>query len=264
MKSKDLKLLKEILSIPTYYQHENLVREFLIEYAKKHKYDYQIDSYGNLYLTKGVLDDNEYYPCVVSHIDSVFVDHIDLIENNLKKKIQNKKGILTAINPINKKQTGLAADDLCGVFICLKMLENFPKLKAAFFVEEEYGRKGSKNLDETFFKNVGYAVDFDAPSNNWFSISMLGEKIFNEKFGDIVYPILEKHNITNLSEEIYFSDILSILKKIGICCANLPTGYYNWHTNNEYIVISDVDKCILFGIEFIYSLMNKQYLYGEI
>ena len=53
-------------------------------------------------------------------------------------------------------------------------------LKAAFFVSEEIGMLGSKQADPKFFEDVGYALQFDAPTGNWFSVQCSGTKLWTE------------------------------------------------------------------------------------
>ena len=145
------------------------MKDYIISFAKHNCIDYQMDSKGNIYLTKGSekMTQGEYYPCVVSHIDTVHKNHTNLIKNNERLEIKESEGILTAIHPKTGLQTGIGGDDKCGVFVCLSLFDHFDILKGAFFVEEEIGMKGSKEADEEFFSNVGYAIQFDAPSDNW-------------------------------------------------------------------------------------------------
>ena len=67
--------LKEVLSIPSVYGEEGLVREYIQSYAENEGIDYHIDKKGNIYLTKGSekMTEGEYYPCVVAHMDSALV-----------------------------------------------------------------------------------------------------------------------------------------------------------------------------------------------
>ncbi len=47
----------------------------------------------------------------------------------------------------------------------MELLKELPNLKVAFFVSEETGCHGSRKADKDFFKDVGYAIQFDAPEN---------------------------------------------------------------------------------------------------
>lgn len=267
MQEQETNQLIEILSIPTYFGKETLVQEYLMNYGKHKGYHTTKDKKGNIYITKGEVKENEYFPCVCAHIDSVFDEHIELIEQNKRKVVRFGQGKhnqhkLMGFHPDTDKRTGLAADDLAGVFICLQMVDHFDNIKAAFFVEEEYGCMGSNSCDETFFGNVGYVIQFDGPTGNWFTKTLSGVKMYNDKFESIVKPLLEKFNVTNYSDDPY-TDILPLKQKFDFCCCNLPTGYHNWHSNEEYVNVNQVEDGIKLGIEFIKLLGHKKHLYTK-
>ncbi|NPV13219.1 MAG: hypothetical protein HPY57_15780 [Ignavibacteria bacterium] len=243
------------------------MQEYLIKYGTEKGYLVNKDTKGNIYFTKGSIKEKQYFPCVCAHIDSVFNEHIDLIKNNKRKDIRigrgkHNKTKLMAFHPETGKRTGLAGDDLAGVFLCLQMLEHFDNLKAAFFVEEEYGCRGSNECDKTFFNNVGYVIQFDGPTSNWFTETLSGVKMYNDDFLTKVKPILEKYNVTNYSDDPY-TDILPLKEKFDFCCCNLPTGYHNWHTNEEYVNFEQTEKCIQLGIDFINKLGYNKYQFDK-
>jgi di/tripeptidase len=131
-------------------------------------------------------------------------------------------------------------------------------LKASFFVCEEIGMLGSKECDPNFFNNVGYAIQFDAPTGNWFSISCNGINLWNEEFGSVVTPLLESNNITNFSYDP-FTDVVQLKKKFDFCCSVLFSGYYRQHTKDEYVVVEDVYNGIKTGKNLIQKLGNNKY-----
>ena len=251
----------ELLSIPTYFGMENLVIDYLVNHGQSKGYVVEKDAKGNVYFTKGKIKENEFYPCVCAHTDSVFSEHKTLIEQNLRKDIRKVQNNLIAFNPLTDERTGIAGDDLAGVFICLQLIEHFDIIKVAFFVEEEYGYQGSSNCDENFFENVGYVLQFDAPTSNWYTNTLQGLNMFDDNFDDKVKPILEKYKIDNYSEDPY-TDILALREKFDFCCANLITGYHNWHSNEEYVDIKGVEKGINLGKEFINKLGLEKQVYN--
>ena len=164
----DKKFLKDVLSIPSISGNESMLRDYIVEFAIENEIDYVLDKKGNVYLTKGKdkVTLGEYYPCVVSHIDTVHRSHIDLINDKRRLDIvENVKGDLIAYNPLTNEQTGIGGDDKCGVFVCLSLFLHMDILKGAFFVEEEIGMLGSREACGEFFKNVGYAIQFDSTSD---------------------------------------------------------------------------------------------------
>ena len=260
----DKKLLTTTLSIPSAYYEEELIREHIMEFAIKNSIEYKIDNKGNIYLTKGSekMTEGEYYPCVVSHIDTVHKNHTSLIQNNERLVISEKEGILTAYNPNNGNQTGIGGDDKCGVFVCLSLLEHFDILKASFFVEEEIGMKGSQEADVEFFDNVGYAIQFDAPSANWVSEICSGVKLFDEEFKTHITEILSEGGYTKFSVDP-FTDVNQLAQKFDFNCLNLGCGYYKQHTDKEYVVIKEVENSLKMGIALIDYLGIKEYIHHK-
>lgn len=257
--------LKQVLEIPTYTGKEDLMIEFIEKFCKENRLDYYLDSMRNIYVTKGEIKENEFYPCVVAHTDTVHRDQIDLINTRTNIKIksfpsEDNSTILMGWDPKKNSATGIGGDDKCGVYICLKMLLESEVLKAAFFVQEETGMHGSKKSDPDFFKNVGYAIQFDAPTNNWFSKTLLGIPIWNDNFFDACKVTLNENKIDNISHDPY-TDVLQLRKKFDFCCAVFPTGYYNQHSSTEYVIAEETEQCLKLGIQAINKLGKIKYTF---
>jgi putative aminopeptidase FrvX len=244
--------LVEVLSIPTFYGKENLMREYLVKILNEKNIDNYVDEYGNVYATKGSA---EYFPCVVAHIDTVHeITDFEVIEENYS---------LSAIKP-NGEPTGIGGDNKAGVFVCLELLDHFDNIKAAFFVSEEVGCLGSTLSDAEFFNNVGYALQFDAPGNNWVTYYCDGVKLFNKDsdFFDKVRPILEDSlkdfTVDNLGYHPY-TDVSALRKLYNFSCLNYSVGYYNMHSVYEFVLINDVDNCLKTAQKLISSLGEQLY-----
>lgn len=254
----NIDFLKEVLSVPSVSGDETMVKDFIIEFAVKNNIDYYLDTKGNLYLTKGELSEGEYYPCVVSHVDTVHRSHTTLIENKELLVIKEDNGTLTAYHPTTNEQTGIGGDDKCGVYVCLELFHKFDTLKGAFFVEEEIGMRGSREADDKFFTNVGYAIQFDAPSSNWITEYCFGVKLFDSEFKDNIKSVLNESGYTKFSTDP-FTDVNQLVTKYDFNCLNLGCGYYRQHTNHEYVVVSEVSDSLIAGEKLIAHLGNKKY-----
>ena len=265
----NIDFLKEVLSIPSISGDESMVRDYIIEYAKENGIEYYTDAKKNLYLTKGSekMTSGEYYPCVVSHMDTVHGSHRELIETKTNLIIEDtgesEMGELIAKHPITKEQTGIGGDDKCGVYVCLEMFERFDILKGAFFVEEEIGMLGSKQADDKFFENVGYAIQFDAPSSNWISEVCSGVKLFDEDFKEEIKGTLNECGYTKFSKDP-FTDVNQLASKYDFNCLNLGCGYYRQHTNSEYVVVEEVSDSIKAGYELITKLGLVKYIHKKV
>lgn len=257
-----INFLREILSIPSFSSKEDLVISFIEKYCSINNYTYFKDYKNNIYITKG---EAEYYPCIVAHMDTVHNDQEQLIESKTNLSIFETKNdgltFLSALNPINNKNTGIGGDDKCGVYICLELLKKIDNIKVAFFVEEECGMIGSKNLAKSFFENVGYAIQFDAPTNNWFSYSCSGVRLWTKDFFSVIESVLKKYGVDNISKDP-FTDIVQIRKNFDFCCAVLPTGYYNQHCPDEFVIEEHTNDCVDLGLEFIKILGEKKYIFS--
>ena len=69
----DLKLYEEILGIQSPSGNEGNMIRFITNYiSKRHpKAKVEQDKFGNLYVTKGELNEEEHFPCLVAHTDEV-------------------------------------------------------------------------------------------------------------------------------------------------------------------------------------------------
>jgi len=261
----NIDFLKEILSLPSISSNESMVRDYILEFAENNQILSTVDHKGNVYLTKGSekMTSGEYYPCVVSHMDTVHRSHIEYIINKERLDIVEDDGKLTARHPNTDKQTGIGGDDKCGVYVCLEMFNKFDVLKGAFFVEEEIGMRGSREADDKFFENVGYAIQFDAPSDNWISEVCSGVKLFDQEFKEEITQTLNESGYTKFSIDP-FTDVNQLATKYDFNCLNLGCGYYRQHTDSEYVVIEEVSNSLKAGEKLITKLGLEKYIHNKI
>ena len=254
MNKLKLNRLKEVLSIQTHSREEDLMIAYLEDVLTQKGYNHYKDSIGNVYVTKG---EAEFYPCFVSHTDTVHQ-----INHNMKvvELEENGKKILTGIDMETMKPSGIGGDDKCGVYLCLEMLDKLDNVKAAFFVSEEIGCIGSRQADPEFFKNVGYAIQYDSPKGNSMSMSLMGIDLFGKdtNFGEKVSPLILEHGITDWARHPY-TDIWPLMEKFGFSCLNLAAGYYNYHTSTEYVIVDDVTNAFELGLKLHEELGENFY-----
>jgi putative aminopeptidase FrvX len=244
--------LIEVLSIPSYSGKESRMTQYLLDYCEKNKLSAYSDVYGNVYVTKGVAD---YYPCVVSHIDTV--------HKITELVVHDDDGILYATTP-DGRETGIGGDDKAGVFVCLELLMCTDTLKAAFFVSEEVGCLGSYLSDPTFFENVGYAIQFDAPFHNWISHRSDGVELFevDSEFFEKIEPIFES-DMRRYSRDCLgnhpYTDVSALKALYDFACINYSVGYENMHTDSEIVVVGNVLNCLEMAKKMLNSLGLVKY-----
>jgi di/tripeptidase len=265
----NLQLLKEVLSVPTKTYKEDRMVEYLTTWLTENNIEFFVDAYKNVYATKTdnvVKDENFFYPCVVSHTDTVHeINEIFIQESELPNAQDELKSSLFALDG-NGKPTGIGGDDKCGVFACLTLLKELPNLKAAFFVSEETGCHGSLKANTGFFANVGYAIQFDAPENWMVTEKCFGQVLFDRDsdFFKLCDKVLTESMNQNFMEYMVhpYTDVYALRKSFDFSCINFSIGYYNYHTRNEYVVIEDVYNGIEIGKKMIellgYNLHYKE------
>jgi hypothetical protein len=258
---EEIDFLKEVLSVPTVTGDEKRMIQYLQNWLTENSIEHFTDFKGNVYATKGKIEEGEYFPCVVSHTDTVHqIDTINIREEILSNYYREPKLSLKAYND-EGEPTGIGGDDKCGVFACLKLLKELPVLKAAFFVSEENGCHGSRAADEKFFENVGYAIQFDAPESYMVSEYLMGIPMFSrddEFFKTCDNVLTENLNMVSYKYHPY-TDIYALRTKFDFSCINISIGYYNYHTRNEYVVIEDTINGLKMGKEMINRLGYQKF-----
>ena len=226
----------------------------------------------NIYATKGKLNEGEYYPMFISHTDTVHqkVDKIIVKEENLirpntfGKSFSNDEVSCLKAYTEDGNPTGIGGDDKCGIFICLELLKTLDKVKIGLFVSEETGCHGSSKCDENFLQDVGYITQYDAPGNHLISEICSGVRLFDrdsEFFEKTLKVIESAFGNEMLVQSHPYTDISQLKKKIDVCCINMSCGYYNMHTNQEFVSIEDVENAITAGLNMVKELGLKKYKY---
>ena len=253
MKKIDVKLLFKVLGINTSSYKDGKILAFLIKWLNEHNFTYTRDTFGNLYVQKGKPEPGFYYPCIVSHVDTVHD-----WKNEEYVQIKQSEEVLYAWDNLVKQQVGIGGDDLCGVFICLEALKTLPIVKVAFFRQEEIGCLGSEAADLNFFKDCGYIIQPDRLGNDDFSIEMAGLKVASQEFKATVKPVLEKFDYSFAKTST--TDVRTLVKRgVGISVTNISSGYYRPHTSTEVVNIDDVNTAFNLVLELSSVLGYNKY-----
>jgi len=267
----NLNKFKELLSVPSKtYQEDKMVKYLMDELSQMDGIEVSCDEHKNIYVTKGTLDEGEYYPMFISHTDTVhnIVDEIIVKEEFLLrpytfgKDFGDEQVLCLKAYDKDDKPTGIGGDDKCGIYICLELLQQLDKVKIALFVSEETGCHGSKMVNLDFLKDVGYCVQYDAPGDHLISHSCWGTILFDidgEFFDKSHRAISEGFGNEMLVQSHPYTDIMIMKQKSDLSCINMSCGYYNMHTANEFVCISDVERSIIAGKNMVDKLGFKKY-----
>ncbi len=192
----------EITKIPRCSQHEEKIREYVLNEAKKMGYQTEIDKIQNLVVRVPSKNGNEAGKLKVvlqSHMDMVCEKHDrtqhDFAKDPLKLKLIeiDKEKWLTA------EGTTLGADNGVGIAYQLAIMKkihdgsldlNAIDLDLLFTVDEERGLSGASQMDKNLIRGK-YLLNLDSEEDNRFTIGCAGGRVFK---GDIKY---EKEILSN-------------------------------------------------------------------
>lgn len=180
---------------------------------------------------------------VVAHMDTVF----DEPPKNLRYN-RNEDKIYNLFD-------GLGGDDRCGIYAIIQLLEKF-RPYVLFTEDEEKGCIGATKAVEKLYKpNVKYIIEFDRRGKDDCVFYDCG----NEKFMDYIESFGFKTNYGTCSD-------ISILGSAwDIASVNLSSGYYNEHTEKEYVIFGELQKTISRAKSMLKALKKAPYFdYQEI
>ena len=244
----DFSLLKQLFCIHSKSGREGKIRKFIWNWIKQNVPGAKIvcDKPGNLYVTKGK---SETYPCIAAHMDQVQERHSkDFIA-------YEAEDIILGFSPKRKEQQGLGADDKVGLWIGLMCLQKFDSLKLAFFVEEEVGCKGSDKADMDFFKDCRFVIEPDRRGHEDLITQIGWATLCSDEFlKDIGYKKFGYKETEGMMTDI------ETLKDNGleVSCINLSCGYYEPHSDKEFVYKPAVSNCLAF-VEHIIETCTKMY-----
>ena len=168
-------LFDAITRVPRPSKKEEKIREFLVDFAKKHNIDYQTDETSNVVMRVPGTKGYENRPCVIlqSHMDMVCEKNSDTAFDFDKDPIRTK----IVDGWVKAEGTTLGADDGIGMAAALAALldpalEHGP-LEALFTVDEETGLTGAFGLGKGMLTGR-YLVNLDSEDEGEIFIGCAG------------------------------------------------------------------------------------------
>jgi hypothetical protein len=161
----------------------------------------------------------------------LLVAHLDTEHEHLPKIIMYDKKSDSLSSP-----QGIGGDDRCGVYMILEVIKKY-NCSVLFCEDEEKGGIGATKFTKTLLAKdleFNYIIEFDRQGCDDAVFYNCENKDF-ESF--ITADYYEKSWGT-------FSDISILAPFFGCAAVNLSCGYYNPHTKNEYVVLSEMDESI--------------------
>jgi hypothetical protein len=157
----------------------------------------------------------------------LLVAHMDTVHKSLPKVIHFSTSNATLSSP-----QGIGGDDRCGVFMIFEVIKRF-NCSVLFCEDEEIGGVGAKKFIKTDLAKTlsfNYAIEFDRKGKK--------DAVFydcdNEDFEEFITKDFYKTAYGS------FSDISIVAPFLKCAAVNLSCGYYNAHTTDEYVVITEM------------------------
>ena len=243
----NISLLTNLYAIHAPTGHEWSLINFIREYIREHvpEAEVRMDGWGNLYIKKG---EGDGYPTLVCHLDQVQTIHSEDFE------VIEENGTLFGWSEQNQRREGLGADDKNGNWICLRCLEECPRLKVFMAVGEEKGCIGSNRADMSFFLDSLYVLEPDCKCGEEIHTNLKGIPCASEDFIEALDLEANGYTLTDGKG----SDIFALtLNGIGVSCANIPAGYHNPHKEDEYTVIAELEHTFAYIQQTITRLQKR-------
>jgi len=209
------------------YGHEEEVLKYLPTFLKK-------DKHGNYYH-------------IIGKSDTAFTCHLDTASRK-KSGVNLREFEKDGQTFIKTDGTSiLGADDKAGVTVLLYMIHNNIPGVYWFFIGEERGGIGSRNVardlnDYSFMNGVKKVISFDR--RNYYSVitSQMGVSCCSNEFAQSLCDELNKSGLKiTLDPTGIFTDSASFIDLIPEC-TNISVGYFDEHQNSEIQNISYLIK----------------------
>jgi len=203
----------------------------LIPFFKKEEIDY--DEYGNIFI--GFNEDAIGLPILVAHTDNVLGADKEPVFDLAKRRIKGVKD-------------GIGFDDKAGIMAIIELWHMFKeqKFRIIFPANEETGGDGSSMIEAAKYADAKWILELDRRGDRDIiqtsGTTRLCSDEFAKKFVELGFKI-ETGTFTDLNVFKPECDYINM--------ANLSIGYYNPHTDNEYLDTVDFEKIIMKVARFI-------------
>lgn len=164
-------------------------------------------------------------------IPILLVAHMDTVHKEPVKEVYSDGNIMSS-------PQGIGGDDRNGIYSVLEICKTH-HCSVLFTEDEEIGGIGAGKFIETELckclkEKFNYIIELDRRGNNDAVFYECG----NPEFTTFITKEFWKENYGS------YSDICTIAPVLGCAAVNLSTAYYNAHTTDEYVVLSELDTII--------------------
>lgn len=250
-------ILETMLSVKGSSHNESEIRNHIIKELTQFVSSLQVDDVGNI-LAKKVCGPGK---------TLLLSAHMDVVESDI-----NPNSSIREYDDIWYRSKGiLGADDRAGVAMIINIMreineQNFiGTIKIALTVGEEVGQIGAMGIEKDFFEDVSYAISLDRKNGFDIVTHSSFQRYCSEEYG----LFFEKASINFLKHDKGYRVVkggisdLRVWSMYGIESVNISVGFYNEHTENEFLNIREWNRTLDFVMYCMLRLarMNKIGLY---
>ena len=250
-------ILEGMLSIRGSSKNESEIRNYIIKELTPLVSNLQVDTVGNI-LAKRVFGPGK---------TLLLSAHMDVVESDINPSFRIREH-----DDIWYRTKGiLGADDRAGVAMIVNIMREINEhkfigtIKIALTVGEEIGQIGAMGIETGFFEDVSYAISLDRRNGLDIVTHSSFQRYCSEEYGSF----FEKASINFLKHNKGYRIVkggisdLRVWSMYGIESVNISVGFYNEHTENEYLNIREWNRTHDFVMYCMVRLarINKVWLY---
>lgn len=213
----------------------------LVKFFKREQMDF--DEYGNVFV--GFSEETKGLPILVAHTDNVL------------------DGVKEPVFDLNRRcifgrEHGIGFDDKAGIIAIISLWRHFKnqKFRIIFPADEEVGGVGSEAMDPTWYSDAAWILELDRKGSKDFIQVSGGTRLCSDEFAK---------RFTDMGFEIatgVFTDVNEFKPNAEwINMANLSIGYYEPHTDKEYLDTIAFEQIVNKVADFIdadYTFMDDK------
>lgn len=247
MNGTDRAALRDILSVQSVSQDSGAMLEHMVFALAAEGCRVSVDD-GMVFAKRGDL--REPVPCYVAHLDTV---HAIVDPARYKADAWVRKDgelVWHAFDPKTGKQRGIGGDDKCGLFLCLMAARYLPNVQIVLTRDEEIGALGAHALSPEVFAAAACVIQADRRGNDEAIINGAYDDIASGDWQAAMRPILDRHGYS-WSHAGTWTDVVALADAgtISVSAVNLAAGYHRAHSEDTYIVESELDRCVTLALE---------------
>lgn len=203
----------------------------LVKFFKREQMDF--DEFGNVFV--GFSEETKGLPILVAHTDNVL--------DGTKEPVfdLNRRCIFG-------REHGIGFDDKAGIMAIIALWRHFKqqKFRIIFPADEEVGGVGSEAMESSWYADAPWILELDRKGNKDFiqysGLTRLCSDEFAQKFVDMGFEIADG----------IFTDVNQFKPNAQwINMANISIGYYEPHTDKEYLDTIAFEQIVNKVAEFI-------------